>query len=79
MAAAAVTAWIGQRASALATTDPAASLTELAPLRQLVGDAGVAGLGKPPMAPCAVRPQASDPPLEEVTATRLLPAKGDER
>jgi erythromycin esterase-like protein len=46
MAAAAVTGWIGQHALPLATIDPAAPLTELAPLRQLVGDAQVVGLGE---------------------------------
>jgi erythromycin esterase-like protein len=46
MAAAVVIAWIGQHGTPLATTDPAAPLTELAPLRQTVGDAQVVGLGE---------------------------------
>src|SRR6266536_2721685 len=42
----AVTAWIRQHATPLATTDPTAPLTDLAPLPQVVGDAQVVGLGE---------------------------------
>jgi erythromycin esterase len=38
--------WIQQHAAPLTTTDPAAPLTDLAPLRQIVGDAQVVGLGE---------------------------------
>ncbi len=46
MSSAAVTAWIRQHATPLATIDPTAPLTDLAPLRQVVGDAQVVGLGE---------------------------------
>lgn len=41
-----VVQWIEQRATALSTTDPNASSSELEPLRAVVGDASVVGLGE---------------------------------
>jgi erythromycin esterase len=38
--------WLSRTASALTTTDPAASLDDLEPLRQMIGSAHVVGLGE---------------------------------
>lgn len=39
-------AWVKQNAATLATTDPTASLTDLEPLREMVGTAHIVGLGE---------------------------------
>lgn len=41
-----VTAWVGRHAEPLSTVDPAAPLTDLAPLRRSVGAASIVGLGE---------------------------------
>ena len=46
MSSADVTAWIRRQATSLVTADPAEPLTDLAPLRQIVSDADVVGLGE---------------------------------
>jgi erythromycin esterase len=46
MSATAVSAWVRQHARPLVTTDPAAPLGDLEPLRQTVADAQVVGLGE---------------------------------